>query len=55
MRGDKTRRAKELGSIFTRKDGRGVGGDEANGKKRYVYGKTKKDVAAEQRYHGVIV
>jgi len=55
MREDKPRRPKDSGSIFTRKDGRVVGEYEANGKKRYVYGKTKKYVAAEQRYHGVIV
>ena len=47
MTGEKPRRPKGSGSIYTRKDGRIVGEYEANGKKRYVYGKTKKDVAAK--------
>jgi integrase len=47
MTEDKPRRPKGSGSIYTRKDGRVVGEYEANGKKRYVYGKTKKDVAAK--------
>jgi|ERR671911_1101779 hypothetical protein len=47
MTEDRSRRPKGSGSIYTRKDGRVVGEYEANGKKRYVYGKTKKDVAAK--------
>jgi len=47
MAEDKPRRPKGSGSIYTRKDGRVVGEYEANGKRRYVYGKTKKDVAAK--------
>src|SRR5918993_2394294 len=47
MTEDRSRRAKGSGSIYTRKDGRVVGEYEANGKKRYVYGKTKKDMAAK--------
>ncbi len=41
-----TRRPKGSGSIYTRKDGRVVGEYEANGK-RYIYSKTKKEVAAK--------
>lgn len=40
------RRGKGEGSIYRRKDGRWVGQYEVNGKRRYVYGKTRKDVAA---------
>ncbi len=47
MSEDKPRRPKGSGSIYTRKDGRVVGEYEANGKKRYVYGKTKQEVAAK--------
>jgi ribosomal protein L24E len=47
MTEDKPRRPKGSGSIYIRKDGRVVGEYEANGKKRYVYGKTKKEVAAK--------
>src|SRR5919112_815624 len=47
MTEDRPRRPKGSGSIYTRKDGRVVGEYEAKGKKRYVYGKTKKDVAAK--------
>jgi hypothetical protein len=47
MTEDKPRRPKGSGSIYIRKDGRVVGEYEANGKKRYVYGRTKKDVAAK--------
>ena len=47
MTEDKPRRPKGSGSIYIRKDGRVVREYEANGKKRYVYGKTKKDVAAK--------
>ena len=47
MTAEKPRRPKGSGSIYTRKDGRVVGEYEANGKKRYVYGKSKKDVAAK--------
>ena len=47
MTEDKPRRPKGSGSIYTRKDGRVVGEYEANGKKRYVYGKTKKEVASK--------
>ena len=43
----KPTRAKGSGSIYTRKDGCVLGEYEANGKKRYIYGKTKKEVAAK--------
>jgi len=39
------RRGKGEGSIYRRKDGRWVGQYEADGKRRYVYGKTRKSVA----------
>lgn len=39
------RRGKGEGSIYRRKDGRFVGQYEVNGKRCYVYGKTRKDVA----------
>ena len=39
------RRGKGEGSIYRRKDGRWVGQYEVNGKRRYVYGRTRKDVA----------
>ena len=39
------RRGRGEGSIYRRKDGRWVGQYEVNGKRRYVYGKTRKDVA----------
>jgi hypothetical protein len=47
MSEDKPRRPKGSGSIYPPEDGRVVGEYEANGKKRYVYGKTKKEVAAK--------
>ncbi len=40
------RRGAGEGSIYQRKDGRYVGQYEAGGKRRYVYGKTRKEVAA---------
>ena len=39
------RRGRAEGSIYRRKDGRWVGQYGVNGKRRYVYGKTRKDVA----------
>ena len=39
------RRGREEGSIYRRKDGRWVGQYEVNGKRRYGYGTTRKDVA----------
>ena len=39
------RRSPGEGSIYQRKDGLWVGQYVAQGKKRYVYGKTRKDVA----------
>ena len=39
------RRGKGEGSIYRRKDGRWVGQYEVNGKRRYVYGRTRKEVA----------
>jgi hypothetical protein len=39
------RRGRGEGSIYRRKDGRWVGQCEVGGKRRYVYGKTRKDVA----------
>ena len=39
------RRGRGEGSIYRRKDGRWVGQYEVNGKRRYVYGRTRKDVA----------
>jgi len=35
------------GSTYTREDGRVVGEYEADGKERYIYGRTKKDVASK--------
>ena len=46
------RRGKGEGSIYRRKDGRWVGQYEVNGKRRYVYGRTRKDVA--ERLHKAI-
>jgi len=40
------RRGRGKGSIYRRKDGRWVGQYEVGGKRRYVYGKTREDVAA---------
>lgn len=40
------RRGKGEGSIYRRKDGRWVGQCKVGGKRRYVYGKTRKDVAS---------
>ena len=39
------RRGKGKGSIYHRKDGRWVGQYEVNGKRRYVYGRIRKEVA----------
>jgi integrase len=39
------RRGRGEGSIYRRKDGRWVGQYEVSGKRRYVYGRTRKDVA----------
>ena len=39
------RSGRDEGSIYRRKDGRWVAQYEANGKRRYVYGRTRKDVA----------
>ena len=39
------RRGRGEGSIYRRKDGRWVGQYEVNGKRRYVYGRTRKEVA----------
>ena len=39
------RRGRGEGSIYRRKDGRWVGQYEVNGKRRYVYGPTRKEVA----------
>ncbi len=39
------RRGRGEGSIYCRKDGRWVGQYEVNAKRRYVYGRTRKDVA----------
>ena len=41
------RRGKGEGSIYRRKDCRWVGQHEVNGKRRYVYGKTRKEVASK--------
>jgi integrase len=41
------RRGRGEGSIYRRKDGRWVGQYEVGGKRRYVYGKTRRDVAAQ--------
>ena len=38
------RRGRGEGSIYRRKDGRWVGQYEIGGKRRYVYGKTRKEV-----------
>jgi hypothetical protein len=40
------RRGRGEGSIYRRKDGRWVGQYEVGGKRRYVYGKTRKEVAS---------
>ena len=39
------RRGKGEGSIYRRKDGRWVGQYEVSGKRRYVYGRTRKEIA----------
>ena len=39
------RRGRGEGSIYRRKDDRWVGQYEVNGKRRYVYGRTRKEVA----------
>ncbi len=39
------RRGRGESSIYRRKDGRWVGQYEVNGKRRYVYGRTRKEVA----------
>jgi integrase len=41
------RRGRGEGSIYRRKDGRYVGQYEVGGKRRYVYGKTRKEVASK--------
>ena len=41
------RRGRGEGSIYRRKDGRWVGQYEVGGKRRYVYGKTRKEVASK--------
>jgi integrase len=41
------RRGRGEGSIYRRKDGRWVGQYEVGGKRRYVYGKTRKEVAGK--------
>ena len=41
------RRGRGEGSIYRRKDGRSVGQYEVVGKRRYVYGKTRKEVAGK--------
>ncbi len=44
------RRGRREGSVYRRKDGRVVGEyEDANGKKRYVSGKTKAEVQAKLR------
>ena len=42
-----TRRGKGEGSIYRRKDGLWVGQYETGGGKKYIYGKTRKEVAAK--------
>ena len=41
------RRGRGEGSIYRRKDGRWVGQYEIGGKRRYVYGKTRKEAASK--------
>ena len=41
------RRGRGEGSIYRRKDGRWVGQYEVGGKRRYVYGKTRKEAASK--------
>src|SRR5919112_6268228 len=41
------KRGRGEGSIYRRKDGRWVGQYEVGGKRRYVYGKTRKEVATK--------
>jgi hypothetical protein len=41
------RRGRGEGSIYRSKDGRWVGQYEVGGKRRYVYGKTRKEVASK--------
>ena len=41
------RRGRGEGSIYRRKDGWWVGQYEVGGKRRYVYGKTRKEVASK--------
>ena len=41
------RREKGEGSIYRRKDGRWVGEYEVDGKRRYIYGKTRKEVVGK--------
>jgi integrase len=43
----KGKRGKGEGSIYRRKDGRWVGQYEVGGKRRYIYGKTRKEVATK--------
>jgi integrase len=41
------RRGRGEGSIYRRKDGRWVAQYEVGGKRRYIYGKTRKEVATK--------
>jgi len=41
------KRGRGEGSIYRRKDGRWVGQYEVGGKRRYIYGKTRKEVAGK--------
>jgi len=43
------KRGRGEGSIYRRKDGRWVGQYEVDGKRRYVYAKTRKEVAGKLR------
>ena len=42
-----TRRGRDEGSIYRRKDGRWVAQYTTGDKRRYIYGKTRQDVAAK--------
>ena len=41
------KRGRVEGSIYRRKDGRWVGQYEVDGKRRYIYGKSRKEVATK--------
>ena len=41
------KRGKGEGSIYRRKDGRWVGQYEVGGKRKYIYGRTRKEVATK--------